>query len=620
MRIEPLPDERDDGASETVHHLVFGAVSTVQASGVHWDLSPLFASPKAAQESIDPALERARRFETTWRGRMESVTPAELAEALAELGAIENELSRIASYAMLRKAVDVTSEENRDLGAAVDTAVVQAQNALRFFELEWLALDDDRARELAEAPEVARDRHYLESQRRYRAHVLSEPEERALGERNPAAVSAWQTLYAQTTSTIEVPFDAGDGPQPHTIDRLLAYVHDGRRDVRRAALETLYAALEQPSPILAHCYDSLVADRLVIDRLRSYGGDPMAQTHLDNELDGDVVYAMMDAVEQRYPLAQRWFRTKAGLLGLDVLDLSDQYAPVGEARGVEYDEGQALVDAAFEGFSPRAREIAQAFFTDQRVDAEPRAGKRGGAFCAPVAQDAKPYVLLNYTDTMNDVLTIAHEFGHGMHFQLSHAAQTPHSAHTGLALAEVPSTFAEFVAYDHLLANEDDPGTRMALTAARCEGNFATVYRQTVLARYEQRAYGLRAESQTLTADRLSDIWIEQNVRYYGDSIRLPDGYRLGWSYIPHFISTRFYTYAYVFAKLVALALYGIWRDQGEDFVPGYLDFLAAGGSAAPADLLERLGVDVRGTEIWDIAFGELERMIEAAEREAQAD
>jgi oligoendopeptidase F len=220
---------------------------------------------------------------------------------------------------------------------------------------------------------------------------------------------------------------------------------------------------------------------------------------------------------------------------------------------------------------------------------------------------------------MNDVLTIAHEFGHGMHFQLSHAAQTPHSAHTGLALAEVPSTFAEFVAYDHLLANEQDQGTRMALTAARCEGNFATVYRQTVLARYEQHAYGLRAESQALTVDRLSDIWIEQNVRYYGDSMRLPDGYRLGWSYIPHFISTRFYTYAYVFAKLVALALYGIWRDKGEDFVPGYLDFLSAGGSAAPADLLARLGVDVRGSEIWDIAFGELERMIEAAEREAGA-
>ena len=170
------------------------------------------------------------------------------------------------------------------------------------------------------------------AQRRFRPHVLSEPEERALGERDPAAVSAWQALYAQTTSTIEVPFDAGDGDQPHTIDRLLAYVHDPRRDVRLRSLETLYAALEPRLPVLAHCYDSLVGDRLVLDRLRVYGDDPMAPTHLQNELDGEVVYAMMEAVESRYALAQRWFVAKAPMLGIDRLELADQYAPVGEAR------------------------------------------------------------------------------------------------------------------------------------------------------------------------------------------------------------------------------------------------------------------------------------------------
>jgi oligoendopeptidase F len=594
-------------------------VSSVQAAGVHWDLEPLFASPGDAREAIEPALERARAFERELRGRMATATPAELAAALEQLGTIENGLSRISSYAMLRRAVDVTSEDNRDLAAAVDAALVQAQNALRFFELEWLALDDGSAAELADAPELARDRHALLSRRRYRTHVLSEPEERALTERDPAAVSAWQALYAQTTSTIEVPFDAGDGPQPHTIDRLLAYVHDSRRPVRLAALETLYAALEAPSPVLAHCYDSLVADRLVDDRLRGYGDDPMAQTHLRNELDDEVVRGMMEAVESRYPLAQRWFRAKAGALGLDVLELGDQYAPLGESRPVDYDEGRALVDAAFAEFDLHVREIADAFFSERRVDAEPRAGKRGGAFCAPVAQDASPYVLLNYTDRMNDVLTLAHELGHGMHFQLSHRAQTPHSAHTGLALAEVPSTFAEFVATDHLLAGEADQATRRAITSSRVETAFATIFRQTVLARYELGAYTLRAGSQALTAERLGEIWIDQNRRYYGDSVSMPEGYRLGWAYIPHFISTRFYTYAYVFAKLVALALYARWREQGEEFVPAYLEFLAAGGSAAPADLLAPLGVDLAGGGIWDTAFGELERMIEAAERETSA-
>jgi oligoendopeptidase F len=591
-------------------------MTLTQASGVRWDLSPLFESPQAARDAIAPTLERAREFEQRWRGKLESITPAEMAEALAQLGEIENTLSRISSYAMLRRAVDVTSEENRDLGAAVEQGLVEAANLLRFFELEWLALPDGPAHALAESPQLARDRHQIMAQRRYRPHVLSEPEERALGERDPAAVSAWQALYGQTTSTIEVPFDGGDGDQPHTIDRLLAYVHDPRRDVRLRSLETLYAALEPRLPVLAHCYDSLVGDRLVLDRVRAYGDDPMAPTHLQNELGGDVVYAMMEAVEARYELAQRWFVAKAAMLGIERLELADQYAPVGNARSVDYDEGRALVDASFSVFSLRMREIADGFFAEQRVDAEPRAGKRGGAFCSPVAQDARPYVMLNYTDNMNDVLTMAHELGHGMHFQLSHEAQTPHSAHTGLALAEVPSTFAEFVAYDHLLAHEDDAETRRVLLAARAEGAFATIYRQTVLARYEQRAYAIRAGAQTLTPERLGAIWIEENVRYYGDSVALPEGYAYGWSYIPHFISTRFYTYAYVFAKLVALALYARWRAEGEAFVPGYMEFLAAGGSASPAELLGQLGVDLASSEVWSSAFAELERMVAAAESE----
>jgi oligoendopeptidase F len=585
------------------------------AAGVRWDLSPLFGSADDARAALATSLERATAFEQTWRGAMPDMTGPRLAEALLELGEIDNLLSRVHSYASLRKAVDVTDEENRDLSAAVEQGVVQVLNALRFFELEWLALEDERAAELAAAPEVAADRHYLESLRRFRPHTLSEPEERMLSERDPAAVSAWQTLFGQTTSTIEVPFDGGEGEEPHTVDRLLAYVHDPRREVRRGALETLYAALDPHTPVLAQCYDSLVGDRLVLDRLRSYE-TPITLTHLRNELDASVVDAMLDAVEANYPIAQRWFRAKAGVLGLDKLELHDQYAPVGNARDIGYDEARSIVTTAFDGFAPRVRQVADDLFAEHRIDAEPRAGKRGGAFCSPVAGDADPYIMMNFTDHMNDVLTMAHELGHGMHFQLAHAEQTPHSAHTGLALAEVPSTFAEFVTYDHLLAGETDAGTRLALVAARAEGAFATVFRQTVMVRYEQRAYEMRALPTTLTPDRLSAVWLEENRRYYGDSLALIDGYELGWSYIPHFINTRFYTYAYVFAKLVALVLYARYREDSDAFVPGYLALLSAGGSADPATLLGRCGVDITDPSVWSIAFAELDRMVEAAEGE----
>lgn len=584
-----------------------------RAAGVHWDLSPLMDGADEARGRLEAALERCRGFAERRRGTLAGIDAAGLADALAEMSELDNELSRISTYAHLREAVDVSAEENRDLSSAVDRALVEAGNALRFFDLEWIALDEDRARALYDDPAAAADRHYLVALRRFAPHTLSEPEERMLSERGPAASSAWQTLFGQVTSTLEVDFDAGDGPEPHTIDRLLSHVRDPDRDLRRRALEALYAGLEPHTGTLAHCYDTLVGDRLAMDRLRGYAA-PMDPTHLRNELPAPVVEGMLDAVERHYPIAHRWFRIKAGILGIDRLELHDQYAPIGEARGVDFPEARRLIDASFGRFSPRVAGIAGGFFDERRIDAEPRSGKRGGAFCAPVAQDASPYVLMNFTDRMDDVMTLAHELGHGMHFALAGERQTALSAGTGLALAEVPSTFAELVTFDHLMATETDPSTRRSLISERLEGSFATVFRQTVLTRYEQRAYALRGDGSTLTAERLSEIWFEENARYYGDALELPERYRLGWSYIPHFIHTRFYTYAYVFAHLTTLALYARFRERGEDFVGDYLEFLGAGGSAAPAELLARLGVDLEAPDVWDPGFAEMERMVGVAE------
>ncbi len=586
-----------------------------RAEGVRWDLSPLATSADDCRTRLAAALDDCRVFESRYRGQVAGLDGAQLAEALAALARIDNDLGRLHSYTSLRESVDVTDPENQDLDALMDRSMVEAANALRFFELEWLELGDALAERLANAPEVAADRHHLLSERRFRTHMLSEPEERMLGERSPAAASAWQTLFGRITSTLEADFDSGDGEgrQPHTIDRLLACVRNPDREVRMRALETLYAVLGPNAPTLAHCYDTLVGDRLAMDRLRHYD-DPMDPTHLRNEVPGPAVEAMMTAVERNYGLAHRWFRVKARLLGLDTLHLADQYAPLGEAREVLFPEARAIINSSFRAFSPRIGDIAEGFFADERIDAEPRTGKRGGAFCASVAQDAQPFVLMNYTDRMDDVMTLAHELGHGMHFTVAAQQQTALSFHTGLALAEVPSTFAEMIAFDHLLATEADEATRTALVCERVEGSFATVFRQTVLARYEQEAYRVRGEGTTLTDERLSTIWWDQNAAYYGDCVEMPDGYRLGWSYIPHFISTRFYTYAYVFAHLVTLALYARYRDEGESFVPRYLEFLAAGGSAAPADLLRPLGVDLDDPACWDAGFAEMERMVTRAE------
>ena len=583
-----------------------------RAAGVRWDLSRIVVDADAARSLLDETVAAAEDFGRRRSGRLAELDGAGLGEALDELGRITNALGRVGSYVGLRRAVDVNDDEARDLEAVVEQGMVRASNALRPFELEWIALDEEHAARLLEAPEVARDRHHLASLRRYRPHTLSEPEERMLAERGPAAVSAWQNLFEETVANVKVPFDDGTGARDHTVDELLAYVHDPRRELRLAALETLYTALEPRTPVLAHCYDTLVADRLVQDRLRSYSS-PIEPRHLDNELDPAAVEAMMTAIERRYGIAQRWFRRKAELLGLPRLHLADQYAPLGEGRTIAYDESRATVRAAFERFSPRVAEVSEAFFDELRVDAEPRAGKRGGAFCASVAQDSSPFILLNYTDRLRDVMTMAHELGHGMHFALSGERQSPLSTHAPLALCEVPSTFAELIVFDRLLETETDAASRSALVRGELESSFATVFRQTMMARYELDAYGLRANGQALTPERLSEIWIRRNGEYYGDSVELPDGYRVGWSYIPHFINTRFYTYAYAFAHLSSLVLYGVYRERGESFVEPYLEFLARGGSASPAEQLGVFGIDLRDTATWDRGLDELERLLEVA-------
>jgi oligoendopeptidase F len=305
----------------------------------------------------------------------------------------------------------------------------------------------------------------------------------------------------------------------------------------------------------------------------------------------------------------------AVVLGLDRLQLADQSAPVGSDRRVEWTEAVGMVEDSLRGFEPRLGEIFRTCLDRGHVDAEPRPGKVGGAYCNAVSKSVLPYVLLNYTDQLRDVVTLAHEFGHAVHGTLSLERQTYRSFHTGLALAEVPSTFAQLLAVERLIELEEDPATRVMLLADRAESAMASIFRQTLMARFEQQAYGVRGEGKALTSDRLAELWIEENERYYADSIELPEGYRLGWSYIPHFIHVRFYTYAYTFAHLVAFSLLARYREDPERFAPAYLEFLASGASHSPQDLLAPLGVDLRDPQTWAIAFAEFDRCVTEAER-----
>jgi oligoendopeptidase F len=580
---------------------------------IRWELGDLCADTDEARGHWNDFVERAQDIASRYRGRVGELDAAGLRALFDELDDLEQDISRLQVYSYLRLSMAATDVDANDLATYTRERASDVENALVFVGLEWIAVDDDRAEELLAGEELAPYAHKLRVERLEKPYVLSEPEEQALNARRPV-VQAWQSLHDRQVSTMEIPFDAGDGEgaTPHGVSQLLSYLYRPERELRLRAIDTLYKGLEPRADVLAASYDALVGDRLTTDKLRGFA-HPMQPTNMSNELDDETVEAMLTVIEESYPIAQRWFRAKAKLLGLEKLSLADQYAPIGDPRRFTWDEAVDLVDSSYTRFSPRLAEIFRACVDAGHVDVLPRQGKATGAYCTAVSKEILPYVLMNFTNRLRDVSTLAHEFGHATHNVLSLEAQTWRSHRVGLSMAEVPSTFAQSIADDYLLENETDTGTRAALAADRLENAFAAIFRQTLLARFEQRAYGVRGDGRSLAAERLNELWWEENGKYYGDALEMPDGYRLGWSYIPHFIHVRFYTYAYSFAQLVALLLYRRYREEGESFAPKYLDFLRAGGSSSPADLVAPFGLDLRSTDTWREAFAELSELCDEA-------
>lgn len=589
--------------------------------GVSWDLSDLYHAyddPNIAAD-VEQLKRDAESFAETYRATVDvqgGPSAEHLSSALKALEQLHEQSSRLQAYAGLLYSADTAKAEHRDLEQRTEQQFAEIQNLILFFDLEWSVLDDVVAQALLQDPRLATYGHYLQQLRKYRPHVLSEPEEKVVNEKDLSGSLAWARLHTEITSSLTFSVKRDGMYRNHTLDEVLALFHHPHQDLRRDAHDSLYSVLREQGAVLTYLYDTLIQDHLNMDRLRSYP-DSMAQRHLSNEVDPAAVSAMMEVTEANYGLAQEYFMLKSRLLKLPSLQIYDQYAPVGNVeRQYPFEEAREMVLDAYEAFDPQFRSIALRFFDEQWIDAEPRQGKRGGAFCWSPSPQTHPYVLCNYAGTFRDVMTVAHELGHGVHGWLGRE-QSLFNYHPTLPLAETASVFGEIAVFDRLVGGEEDPATELALTCAKVEDAFATIFRQNVLTRFEQAAYDSR-KSGRLTPEKLADLWIDANDKYYGDSVQMTDGYRWGWSYIPHFIHTRFYCYAYTFAQLLVLALYSLYREQGPAFVPRFLDLLRAGGSDTPAALLAPLGVDYRAPEFWERGFTELKALIKRAQELAE--
>ena len=504
------------------------------------------------KERLESAVSDADSFVDRWPVEVLAVIePAELAqllESLAELRAASNECKW---WAFMLASTDGDDPSVLDLQAWADSRLPLVTEAIRHFELAWGALPDERAEALAHHRAVEHDRHYLLSLRRFTPYLLSPQEERVLAAREATANTAWQSLHGRTLSSLTTRFDDGSGEREWSLSELeLTRRSHAARDVRRRATETVQGLLEPVLPLAAQCYDALVADRLAVDGLRGHT-DPMGQRNLENEIDGSVVEALLAATEARYELGHRWLRAKARILGLDRLDSIDLFVSAFDVPRISWEEGRRTALDVFGSLTPGLREHAAAFFTENRIDAEPRRGKLSGAYCEGPSTRVPGFVFLNWSGSLLDLDFLTHELGHGTHFALATRAQSDHSFMPGLTIAEVPSTFAELRLMEQLLAADEHLG-RAAL-AMTLDAVVVAVFVQAAFARYEQRAYSLRAGGQTLTPDRLSDLFDAELAKVWGDAMTDELGSRrTTWAAVPHFIYERFYTYAYVFAFLVA--------------------------------------------------------------------
>jgi oligoendopeptidase F len=595
------------------------ATTDPELEAVAWDLSPLLDDAEDPVAAVDAMLAsaqaRADAIAATHAGKVDQLDGPGLLALMRELAELQELAGRAGSYAILNFSGDTADPARGALLQRMQEKATAIETALLFFELEWAALDDARADELLATEGLDFARHHLRSARRYRPHLLSEPEERIFAERALTGRTAWTRLFEEQASSITV--ELPDAPEPVSLEVAMSRLFSPDREQRRDTAERVTKALQPGLRTRAFAFNTLLADKMVEDRLRSFP-NWLASRNLANEASDESVQALVDAVRARYEVPRRWYRLKARLLGLDRLADYDRLAPVGDdEEHVGWSEARDLVLDSYGSFSGELGDLARRFFDERWIDAPVRPNKRGGAFCAYTVPSAHPYVLLNYTFKRRDVMTLAHELGHGVHASLG-ARQGVFHMGTPLTLAETASVFGEQIVFGRLLEQAETPESRLSLLTETVDGAVATVFRQIAMNRFEHLVHTERREQGELAVERFGELWIESQSELLGDAVDLTDNYASWWSYVPHFIGSPGYVYAYAYGQLLALAVYGRYEEEGDAFVPAYLELLSAGGSRSPEELGAIVGVDLADPGFWDRGLAIVDRQLEAAETAAR--
>ena len=580
-----------------------------------WDLSALLLEPSEAliEERLGQIEETVLTFEGLRDNLAPEMNPEILLAAVRQYEALIEQAQLIGGYGSLWFSSDTQSPDALTFRNRMQQVFTETQNRTLFFSLWWKSLDDDQAeRLLPSAAEQPDYRHYLEEMRLFKPYTLDEKSEQLINSKDANGMNALLTLYSMLTNRLEFDMTVDGETKKVTRGELMAQVYSPNPDVRAAAYQELYRVYGAEANILAQIYVNRVRDWASENvELRKFDS-PIAVRNLDNDIPAAAVDALLDTTRKNAPLFQRYFRLKAGWLGMEKLRRYDIYAPLAQSdKTVDFTTAARSVLDTFASFDEGIAAQAQRVFDDNHIDSQVRKGKRGGAFCATLTPKITPYVLMNWTGKVRDVATLAHELGHAIHSMMAehHSMLTQHSS---LPLAETASVFAEMIMTDKLLAQEKDPAVRRDLLAGAVDDIYATVMRQAYFVLFEKAAHAAILKNKS--PKELNAIYMANLAEQFGDSLEIGEEFQHEWVSIPHIYSTPFYCYAYSFGQLLVLALYRRYQQEGDAFKPGYLKILAYGGSARPEAILQEAGIDITDPAFWQGGFDVIAEMIDELE------
>ncbi len=581
-----------------------------------WDLSDLYSAPDApeVQRDLEAGAVEARRIKEAYQGKLGELAKdgAKLAEPVLAYEKLGDVLGKLGSFAGLLYAANQADPQRAKFYGDVSEKLTQIHTDLIFFELELNQIDDDVLAKALTAPALARLKPWFDDLRKEKPHQLEEKIERLFTEKGQTGRGAFARLFGETMTGLR--FDVAGEADPLTLEPTLNLLSDPSEPRRKAAAESLAKVFGDNIRLFTLITNTLAKDKEISNRWRGYK-DVADSRHLANRVEAPVVDALVKSVRAAYPrLSHRYYALKAKWLGMEKLSHWDRNAPLPDKpeRVYSWKEAEKTVLDAYGAFAPDMASIAKQFFDNRWIDAPVREGKAQGAFSASTVPSVHPYVLMNYQGKPRDVMTLAHELGHGVHQWLARD-QGPLLAPTPLTLAETASVFGEMLTFKAMLAATSDRTERKAMIAGKVEDMLNTVVRQIAFYTFERKVHEARQEGE-LTSDQINQFWMEVQSESLGPAIDLKPGYEVFWSYVPHFINSPFYVYAYAFGDCLVNSLYGLYQEAHPGFVAKYFDMLKAGGSKHHSDMLAPFGLDARDPEFWNKGLRVIEDMISELE------